>query len=294
MKILITGINGFIGKQLLNSVEDRNDFALFGVGRQETCDKINIMYYQADISDSSALQQMVVEIGSCDVIIHIAAYINMDFDARETIDSNIIGTYNICNLARALSCKKIIYLSSIPIIGQPKTLPITEEHPLQPETMYHISKLSGEYMINLMSQYKISPIILRIPSPIGIGMNRKNILPIFINQAMKHQDIVLYGKGQRRQNYIDVRDIASAIISAVKADAQGVFNIASSRNYSNFELAEECIKVVNSKSKICFNGLEDPQENYNWDISINKARNLLGFLPVYELAESIEWFLKSQ
>jgi UDP-glucose 4-epimerase len=295
MKILITGVNGFIGKHVIKYLKEYDCNNIHGIGRYDAFQgDMDINYYKADITDYSSLLQVVEKIKKCDVIIHMAASINMSFDDQSIIDINYIGTYNVCKLAQMLSCQKIIYISSLPVIGKPLQLPITEEHPQQPESLYHITKLSGEYLVRLMKKNGIIPIILRIPSPIGAGMNSGTILPIFLNNALLDKEIVLYGKGMRRQNYIDVRDIAQAIYKSFVSHAEGLFNIASPSSISNYELAKECIKITNSKSIIRFNGIVDPQEDYNWDISIENAKNVLGFQPEYMLADTVQWMLSNQ
>jgi UDP-glucose 4-epimerase len=294
MNVLITGVNGFIGKQLVDYLKNISDLKLYGFGRRDSFDGPSIVYFNGDITDYQSLKKIADCLPDCEIIIHLAALIDMDFDEQKIIDVNCNGTHNICKMAKILSCKKLIYISSIPVIGKPIRLPITEEHPLQPETLYHVTKLAGEHIVNLLKCYDIIPIILRIPSPIGIGMNPKTILPVFMKNVVNGADIELYGKGRRRQNYIDVRDICQAILKAIKSDTEGIFNIASETSYSNYELAQVCINITGSASKICFNGKNDPQEDYSWDISIDKAADKLGYYPLYSLEDTIKWMLSDR
>lgn len=295
MDVLITGVNGFIGNYVVEYLHKLNYVNIYGTGRHDSYQgSFDIPYFKADISDYNSLLYIAEKMKKCDVIIHLAASISMSFEDKDLIDTNYTGTYNVCRIAQILSCRKIIYLSSIPVIGKPQQLPITETHPQYPESLYHITKLSGEYIVNLMKKNDIIPVVLRIPSPIGVGMNPRTILPTFLSNALLNKDIVLFGKGMRRQNYIDVRDITQAIVKSMKENVEGLFHIASPASISNHELAEECIKVTDSKSIICFNGLIDPQEDYTWDISIEKAKEELKFLPDYSLTASLEWILANR
>jgi UDP-glucose 4-epimerase len=118
-------------------------------------------------------------------------------------------------------------------------------------------------------------------------MKPDTILPTFIKVCRANSDITILGKGQRIQNYIDVRDICHAVLRSIeKMDKYGVFNIANDKSYSNLELAYICKKVLGSKSDILFQG-KDAFERYNWTISIEKAKKELEFTPKYTIEQSI-------
>jgi nucleoside-diphosphate-sugar epimerase len=87
---------------------------------------------------------------------------------------------------------------------------------------------------------------------------------------------------------VDVRDIASAAELSLNGNMAGIFNIASEESVSNLALAEKCIKLCGSLSKITFNGLPDPEEGFNWDVSIEKAKREMGYSPRYALDQSIQ------
>src|SRR5690606_14705274 len=125
-----------------------------------------------------------------------------------------------------------------------------------------------------------------------IGMNEETILPNIIKRCLKNEDVIIYGKGLRKQNYIDARDIAGVVGNAINSDIEGKFNIATDRVISNIELARLYIKLTSSKSKIIFNGVEDSEENYIWETSIEKAKRLLSFEPKYSISETITELIK--
>lgn len=289
MRILVTGSNGFIGNYVCNQLKE--DHEVIGIGTTSKSVVSNIKYYQAFIESSNFVSEIKEQVKFCDVIIHLAAYINGNNFNEKLIDINCKGTLNIVQLGKELKVKKIIHSSSLPIIGEPLVLPITEEHKLHPNTLYHTSKLMAENIINLGSIYNITPINLRIPSPIGIGMNENTFLPLILKRSLNKQDIEIYGKGMRRQNYIDVRDITEIIVKSVINEIEGTFNVASEETVSNIELAKLCIKLTKSSSKIIYSDNEDPEESYSWETSIEKIKSVLLYKPKYTLNDTISGLL---
>ena len=286
MKILVTGSNGFIAKKIIELLISKN--TIFGIGIEKYSSNDLINYKHIDISNEESINDVIIFVKQCDVIIHTAACIDYNNDNNNLFIVNCIGTNNILRIARDLKCRQVINISSIPIIGEPKHLPITEDHELDPKTTYHITKLTSELIINQSKMYGIKAVNIRIPSPVGVGMNERTLLPIILKKCLEQDIISLYGTGSRKQNYIDVIDIASAISQCIENGVVGTYNIASKNTISNWDLARLCIKITESKSKIELLDITDPDDNFNWDISINKANNEFGFEPHISLEDSIK------
>lgn len=287
-KVLVTGATGFIGKYAIRKLLD-SGYEVVAIVRKKSTDLGgDVSIIEADISDEKMMQNVATRVRQCDIVIHMAA--NLDMKGRdETISVNCIGTYHLIRLAELLLAEKFIYISSIPVIGAPRVLPITEEHPVEPKTLYHISKYMGEQMVQALCPSAMQKIILRIPSPIGVGMNEKNYLSFLLKRCRKNESIEVYGQGMRRQNYIDVRDIASAILHAVEGREQGLFLIGGKQDITNRELAFLCKEVTESQSEIIWGRREDPEEENQWIISIQKAQSQLNFVPEYDIKDTLYW-----
>jgi UDP-glucose 4-epimerase len=291
MNILITGINGMIGKSVAKELYKDN--IIFGTSRsKENKTTLQIEYFGINISSSDIITSFVNK--QIDIIVHCAAAIESDPLSKELISTNCMGIRNIATLALEHKCKKLVYISSIPIIGRPTQIPITEEHPVFPLKVYHATKYFGElYLIDVLKE--IDLVILRIPSPLGIDIDEKKIVPTIIKKCLKNEDVILFGKGQRVQNYIDVKDIAIAVNLAIHEKIKGTYNIASERSYSNREIAEITINLLNSKSKIIYDGIDDEEDN-KWIVSIDKAKHDFNFRPRFSLVSSItemsEYYIK--
>lgn len=281
--ILVTGINGFIGRNIPSELISKND--IIGCGRQNSPARPEISHYiQCELGNKNFISSILNSTGTVDTIIHCAASL---YENSAIIQSNCQGITQILDLAKQLAIKKIIFLSSIPVIGKPVFLPITEEHPLAPMTVYHASKIFGENTLNLLQKENIQVIILRISSPIGIDMDKSKIFSVFIENCMQNKDLSLSGEGKRIQNYIHVRDIWQAISLSLDYKQSNVFNIAHEISYSNYELAQLCIEQTHSRSKIQFTGKNDPEEENKWIIDISKAKQELNFKPQISLETSI-------
>ena len=120
-------------------------------------------------------------------------------------------------------------------------------------------------------------------------MNKKNFLSLLLEKCRNNEEIILFGHGGRKQNYIDVRDVCRAILEVVVRDAKGVFCIGGTC-ISNEELAKTCIALSDSKSPIIFKGMDKEEDNI-WDISFDKASGYLGYEPGYSLEDTIRWLL---
>lgn len=284
MKVLVTGGEGHIGGAI------RNHLASLG-WEVITVSRNGII--KADLARHDFVDIVAEALPACDVIVHGAAAMSKALDDVNVSEVNCAGTQRIISAARRLGVHHLIYLSSLPVIGRPVNRPIDEDHAVNPLTAYHASKLYGEYLMKLASSLSLVTTSLRITSPVGPGTPRGRIFSEFALNAHRDLPIVLSGQGGRRQDYIDVRDIARAIELAINAKASGVFNIASGKAISNLELALLCKELLCSSSAITYTGTPDPEEDIAWEVSIDKAKKAFGFEPLCSMEQSIRGFLST-
>jgi len=286
MRVLITGTNGMVGGAIATQLLTKG-FEVAALNRKPTSIKGMAQSVQADISMASLAERISKEIDPCDAIVHTAASMDKNPDQGDIIHTNCFGTQQLLNLAKNWGVKRFIFISSVPVIGIPQSLPITEEHPTHPLTAYHASKLFGEYLVRIATNDHLEGTVLRLTSPVGPEMPDNRILSVFVRKSLANMPLQLLGQGTRQQNYIDVRDVAVVVEECLRRQISGIFNIAGKNRISNLELAERCIQILQSSSKILFTGSQDPEEGMIWDVSIKKAEKYLGFNPQYTVENTI-------
>lgn len=281
MKVLVTGGTGHIGSAICGHLTSLG-WDVVAVSRTGDI--------RADLAHVDFGDRVVRTVERCDAIVHCAA--NLHKGVRELGLSlvNGLGTQLVIDAAFRTRARCLVYLSSLPVIGRPLSVPVDENHPANPLTAYHASKLYGEHLVRLAQQDSLRTVSLRITSPIGPGTPPGRIFSEFISRARRDEPLVLAGQGGREQDYVDVRDIARAVTQSITANASGVFNVASGRAVSNRDFASRCVSVLKSGSRIEYSGNPDPDEDLAWVISIAKARESFGYEPAFPLEESIEAF----
>ena len=165
---------------------------------------------------------------------------------------------------------------------------------MKPHTVYHCTKIAEEILAQYAADYKgIQAVSFRISAPVGARMNSKSILPIFCRSALNNEPIFIYGKGTRIQSYVHVKDIFQAIERALRAEnsISGVFNLSSSNAISNLELAKLIIRMTDSKSEIIFAKQDDPADNENWKVSLEKIHKAFGYVPTMNMEYCINDYL---
>lgn len=278
MKALVTGGRGHIGGAVYRH--------LVALG-WEVVTVSRMGDIRVDLGDPAFIDVVATALPRCDAVVHCAASMAKGLTETTLSRVNGVGTQNVIAAAARMGARNLVYISSLPVIGRPIRRPVDEDHPTNPLSAYHASKLYGEHLMRLASTPTLRTTTLRITSPIGPGTPRGRIFSEFVARAHHDEPLVLTGKGGRCQDYVDVRDIADAVTLAITVGAGGIFNIASGRAISNLELATRCIHLVGTRAEITFSGTPDPDEGLSWDVSVEKARRVLGYAPARDVDESI-------
>lgn len=290
--IIVTGASGFVGQYVVTALLTKG-FSVLAIYHAKDGIGIDHPRYSAVTADIRKEEDVarIFSDNACDGVIHLAA--DIDFPgSSKTIETNCIGTYFLAQQAAEHHMKFFVYLSSIPVIGRPQYLPVTEAHPTAPQTIYHITKLAGEQIVDQLCRKIMHTVHLRISSPIGPNMNPKSFLSVLLQKCQNNQEIELYGQGLRFQNYIDVRDVAHAVVCAATAGNSGLFLIGGEKGITNRDLAQKCRELTKSTAPVILGKREDPEENFRWDISIEKAKRELDFWPAYTIDDSLQWILR--
>lgn len=172
------------------------------------------------------------------------------------------------------------------------------DHPenLDIKDFYTMSKITGEHFCSIMNFKKIDAVSLRISAPYGEYSKNKNVLNIFLDKALKNEDIIVYGNGSREQNFTYAGDILNALELILKKKISGTYNVTSNQNISMFNLAKLIKEITKSKSRIVFNNKVDPQESYRPKYNSKKAFKTFGYKSKFDLKDGLQkyinWYLQ--
>ena len=124
-------------------------------------------------------------------------------------------------------------------------------------------------------------------SAASTSLNPSRALAVFVRQALRDEPLNVLGNGTRRQDYVDVRDVAVAVDRCLRSRVGGRFNVGRGETISNLELARTCVRVLDSRSHVETGSAPDPEEGLAWEVSIARARTELGYDPRCGLDDSI-------
>lgn len=293
-KYVITGGAGFIGSHIAEHLaKEGHHVAILDnlrTGRLKNLDDLPVTFVKGDIRD----EQLVFDLVSgCDAVFHLAALVSVPeslLKLEECIDINTLGTLNILKAAKKNGNCKVVLSSSAANYGDNPVLPKTENMLAEPMTPYAITKLDGEYYLQMyFEQYNVETVSLRYFNVFGPRQSPKSAyaaaVPIFIEKALKNEPLTIYGDGLQTRDFIYVKDVVSANILASQK-GNGTYNVALGQSTSILELAEKIIEITNSRSRIDF------LEERHGDIKHSKANpekfNKLGFKPQYSIDDALK------
>ena len=284
MKLLITGISGNIGDALSKRLE-KEKIEFLGLDIIEN--KINskkIIY--SDITNLKNLSQEK-KLNNIDTVIHLASKINNGNDITkiglESIDVNIKGTINLLNSLPNL--KNILFASSYMVYGIPLQNPIKENHRLEPQNVYGISKaITEKYLQVFCNEKRIDLAIFRLMGIYGFSENyTSQAIPIFINKINNNERPTIFGNGNQKRNHLYVDDAIDAIITWIRNKKAGIFNIGGIDTPTNLEL----ISLINKKMSKKVQPIFVKQEQHDFIADISNVKKILKFTPKIKTKDGI-------
>lgn len=297
-KIFITGINGFVGKHLINQYPEDEISGLIKNSDGQLGE--NVKAYQGDILDTVEIEKIIEEIKP-DIIFHLAALTSPAESLKtpvETINNNVLGQLNILEAVRKLGLdSKMLVVSSAEVYGNvdEKNIPTTESAELLPNTPYGVSKVTQDMLgYQYYKAYGLKNTRVRPFNHIGPGQ-----APIFVVSAFAKQ-IAMIEKGQQekiikvgnltaKRDFTDVRDVVRAYKLLVdKGRAGEVYNIGSGKSYAISEILNILLSFSNEKIEI----VEDESLLRKVDVKelrcdFTKLRNDTGWEPEIPIEKSL-------
>src|SRR6478609_11345180 len=260
MKILITGGSGFIGSHIVEHYQDKADeirvLDNLRTGYRHNLDGLKHTFIEGSITDRELVLKALEGV---DYIFHLAALVSVPESMSkpgECVDINVHGLLNVLEEASAAGVKKLVFASSAAIYGDNPTVPKLETMIPEPKSPYAITKLDGEYYLGMFQREgKLETAALRFFNVFGPRQDPKGAyaaaVPIFIEKAVRNEDITVYGDGDQTRDFIYVKDIVGALSFAVETPGvTGVFNAGYGGQITINDLANGLIQSAGSTSKV--------------------------------------------
>jgi dTDP-glucose 4,6-dehydratase len=314
-KILVTGADGFIGSHLTEELVRRgcdvrafvyyNSFNSWGWLDQAGVEiKKSLEIVSGDIRDPYGVRKAMA---SCNVVMHLAALIAIPYSyhSPETyVDTNIKGTLNVIQAARELGVERVIHTSTSEVYGTARSVPISEDHPLQGQSPYSATKIGADQIaMSFYNSFETPVSIIRPFNTYGPRQSARAVIPSIIIQIAARNGKVKIGSlhPTRDFNYID--DIVNGFIAMAESErAVGeVVNIGSNYEVSIGEIVKIIAELMGAKVETETDSARIRPERSEVDRLLadnTKARELLGWRPEYAgldglrrgLDNTIRWF----
>jgi dTDP-glucose 4,6-dehydratase len=298
-RILITGAAGFLGSHLCDRFI-KEGYHVIGMDNLITGDLKNIehLFHLKDFEFFNHDVSKFIHVpGKLDYILHFASpaspidYLKIPI---QTLKVGSLGTHNCLGLAKEKKAR-ILVASTSEVYGDPTVHPQTEEYwgnvnPVGPRGVYDEAKRFQEAITMAYHTYhKVETRIIRIFNTYGprMRLNDGRVLPAFIGQALRGEDLTMFGDGSQTRSFCYVDDLVEGIYRLLMSDYVYPVNIGNPDEISIREFGEEIIKLTGTSQKLISKPLpqDDPKQRKP---DITKAREILGWEPKVSRAEGLK------
>ena len=300
MKVLITGGYGFIGSFVAEAFySEGHDVYIIdnlSTGNRNHV-KFKHQFYKLNIEDPEC--EAVFEANKPDVVIHLAAQVNVDISMKDPYTdtkTNVLGLVNMLQLSKKYGVKKLVFASSAAVYGLNEEIPLKEDSLCNPLSPYGINKWVGEQYCEKWSEiYDVDTLYFRFSNVYGPKqgtIGEGGVISIFIDRVLHGKNLVVFGDGEQTRDFIYVKDVAEAIYRSVEYDLSGVYNLSTNTEISINKFIEG-LEKMGRMTEIVY---EDPKPG---DIKYSRLDNSkikkeLDWVPLHNFQEGLEktfeWF----
>jgi UDP-glucose 4-epimerase len=310
-RVLITGGAGFIGSELVRQLVAQETQQVIVVdnlvnGKRENLEDISsdkLELIVADIRDSDRMADLM---SGVDIVFHLAC-----LGVRHSIHSpdenhevNATATLQLLRSAKAVGVSRFVYVSSSEVYGTARWVPMTEEHPTFPMTVYGAAKLAGEcYTRAFYETYGYPTVVVRPFNAYGPRCHHEGdsgeVIPKFLLRSMAGKPMVIFGDGTQTRDFTYVSDTAKGIIAAGFTDSAvgQTINLGSGFEIPIHDLATEIASIIDRPDTSVIHDDQRPGDVLRLYAETTKAQQLLGIKPQVTLREGLiklrDWYVSS-
>jgi UDP-glucose 4-epimerase len=304
MKVLVTGGAGFIGSHVADRlIAGGHEVVVvdnLSTGMRENVNP-KARFYELDLVNPSLRE--VFEKERPEAVNHHAAHANVTRSMRDpALDatSNVLGSLNLYECARACGVRKIVYASTGgALYGNPERLPADESHPIRPPSNYGVSKYAAELYLRVYAlNYGLTYTVLRYANVYGPRQQphgEAGVVPIFAKAMMSGERPRIFGDGTKTRDYVHVADVAEANFLALHRADNEAMNIGMGVETTDFQVFDAVRRALGVQMEPIYAD-KRPGEVERIALDCSKARRLLQWQPrlVFEegIAVTIPYYLK--
>ena len=251
MKVLITGVAGFIGSHLLEKLLSHNINVVgvdnLSIGKISNIDNhlkdFKFKFHKGDVRDLELVRELV---GQVDAVMHLAALADIVPSIEnpdEYFSTNVTGTFNVMAAAKHYNISRVIYAASSSCYGIPDKYPTAENAPIDNRYPYALTKFLGESVVLHWSQvYKLSAVSLRLFNVYGLRARTSGtygaVFGVFLAQKKAGVPLTIVGDGTQTRDFTNVKDVVEAMYLALISEKQGIYNVGTGCPVSVNKIAE--------------------------------------------------------
>jgi UDP-glucose 4-epimerase len=293
MRILVTGGAGFIGSHVVDAFVEAGHHVIvvddLSTGKRENLNP-QAVFYQADIRDEGALAAIFAR-ERPEAVCHQAALANVRESMVQPVryaSVNVLGSLVLLELCRQHGVRKFIYASTGgAVYGEPQSLPVSEEHPVNPLDPYGASKHHVEHYLYLYRHnYGLRYTVLRYANVYGPRQDpygEAGVVAIFTHKMLAGETPTINGTGEQARDFVYVGDVARANLLALTG-ADGIFNIGTGVGTTVNQVYEGLRAATGYQGPVHY-GPPKAGEVYRIYLDVRKAATELGWTPRVSLSE---------
>ena len=302
-EIVVTGGCGFIGSHIVEELLKSNKVTIIDnlssgkIENLENPNHENLTLIEGDILDLD-LEEILK---GKDYVFHLAAKVSVPGSVEEPLDyneNNIDATLKLLVACKNNDVKKIVFSSSSAVYGENLNMPLKESELPMPTSPYAAQKASGElYLKSFYESYGLNYVALRYFNVFGPRQDENSpyaaVIPKFISAILKGENPVIYGDGEQTRDFIYVKEIAKANISACESDYNGIVNVALGKSMTINHLFDIVSDVLESDIEVKY--LDERPGDIKHSLADISNLKKINFKPEEDkfeeqLRETVEWF----
>jgi nucleoside-diphosphate-sugar epimerase len=292
-KILVTGVAGFLGSTLAKRLMAEG-WDVYGIDIVSRQDARRLGYLKLAGYEWRSLMDLHQLTPGIEYVVHCGAQADVPYGRTSplvTMQTNALGTINLCEAARrADSLQRMVVMSSESVYGATPYIPIPEDAPMNPTSLYGASKAAQELTArSYWHTDKLPVVITRSSTLFGVQMRMTQVVSIFLRQAVLGEPITIHGDGAQSRDFQPVSNLVDGIMLAlVNPKAVGdVFNLAGGNEISVQQIATLAVRLTGSKSEIQHLPQREGEQGLRLVPDIFKAKRILGYEPRVSFEEGM-------